>query len=187
VANSPEQPSKFALTDQDRDLLRKHLPFYEALASGARAPTTVSQEVFVKVVRGKLPAITPHEQAYLKFLKVSQSFGERSNPQAAAAMQPREAQRLSPEPEVGKAHQDPQPGPESPRAPADSPFAPLPPQEPPKMVGPASLKEVLGFDPYSEEPPRVYDASHPSDEESAGPSQGWYSREDYKKFHRRYP
>jgi hypothetical protein len=36
-------------------------------------------------------------------------------------------------------------------------------------------------------PRRVYEASHPSDEESAGPSPGWYSREDYKKFHRRYP
>ncbi len=48
-------------------LIRRHLPFYQALASGARAPATAAQRRFVAVARGEAEPQTEHEQAFLRW------------------------------------------------------------------------------------------------------------------------
>ena len=58
-----------------------------------------------------------------------------------------------------------------------------------RLIGPASAKEVLGYDPKCDEPPKYYDRDYTPEEVDAtnGPSESWYSREDYYKYHSRYP
>jgi uncharacterized protein YifE (UPF0438 family) len=58
-----------------------------------------------------------------------------------------------------------------------------------RTVGPASAKDIIGVNPHSEPPPEYYDTlAHPADRDpSDGPTESWYTREDYYKFHRRYP
>lgn len=46
-------------------LIRRHLPFYRALAEGARVPTTAAQRRFVAVARGEAEPRTDHERAFL--------------------------------------------------------------------------------------------------------------------------
>jgi hypothetical protein len=53
--------------DDDRRLLIAHFPFYRALDSGSRAPTTPAQRHFVAVCRGTAPPETDHERAYSRF------------------------------------------------------------------------------------------------------------------------
>ena len=48
-------------------LIRRHLPFYRALAEGARAPATAAQRRFVAVARGEAEPETEHEQAFLRW------------------------------------------------------------------------------------------------------------------------
>jgi uncharacterized protein YifE (UPF0438 family) len=48
-------------------LIRRHLPFYQALAAGARAPATAAQRRFVAVARGEAEAESEHERAYLRW------------------------------------------------------------------------------------------------------------------------
>ena len=55
------------LTQRERSLLRRHLVFYEALASGARVPNTAAQRHFVKVCGGVAEPDTQHEIAFLKY------------------------------------------------------------------------------------------------------------------------
>ncbi len=59
-----------SLTDTERELLKKHLKFYQSLDSGSRTPATQSQEKFVAVCEGKELQSTEHEIAYLKFKKL---------------------------------------------------------------------------------------------------------------------
>ena len=74
VATKPLPMKKHVtLSDEERALLKRWRPFYEELASGARAPSTVEQEHFVKVSRGLAVAETPHEKAYAKCLRVEAS------------------------------------------------------------------------------------------------------------------
>jgi len=48
-------------------LIRRHLPFYRALAEGARAPATAAQRRFVAVARGEAEPETEHERAFLRW------------------------------------------------------------------------------------------------------------------------
>lgn len=48
-------------------LIRCHLPFYRALAEGARAPATEAQRRFVAVARGEAEPRSEHEHAYLRW------------------------------------------------------------------------------------------------------------------------
>lgn len=45
-------------------LIRRHLPFYLALAEGRRAPATPAQRRFVAAARGEAPPLTEHERAF---------------------------------------------------------------------------------------------------------------------------
>jgi len=46
-------------------LIKRHLPFYRALAEGHRLPATPAQMRFVRVARGEVPPETEHERAFL--------------------------------------------------------------------------------------------------------------------------
>lgn len=48
-------------------LIRRHLPFYRALAEGARAPATAAQRRFVAAARGEVEPETEHEQAFARW------------------------------------------------------------------------------------------------------------------------
>lgn len=48
-------------------LIRRHLPFYRALAEGARLPRTDAQRRFVAVARGEAEPRTEHEHAFLRW------------------------------------------------------------------------------------------------------------------------
>jgi uncharacterized protein YifE (UPF0438 family) len=48
-------------------LIRRHLPFYQALAAGLRVPATAAQRRFVAVARGEAEAESEHERAYLRW------------------------------------------------------------------------------------------------------------------------
>ena len=58
-----------------------------------------------------------------------------------------------------------------------------------RLIGPASATEALGYDPKCDEPPKYYDRDYTPEEADAtnGPSESWYSREDYKQYYSRYP
>ncbi len=55
------------LTQRERSLLRRYLPFYEELASGERVPSTAAQKHFVEVCSGAADPGTEHEVAFLKY------------------------------------------------------------------------------------------------------------------------
>lgn len=55
------------LSEFEKELIYRWLPFYESLARGERAPTTPAQAHFVAVFRGQARAETEHEWAYLKY------------------------------------------------------------------------------------------------------------------------
>lgn len=56
-------------TPAEKDLLTRYGRWMEALASGAIAPTTPSQEQFVRAARGGAEPATDFERAWLKVLK----------------------------------------------------------------------------------------------------------------------
>ena len=56
------------------DLLAKHLPFYQSLLFGQRTPKSLAQVRFVKVARGELKPSTPHELAFVIYLKDSDTI-----------------------------------------------------------------------------------------------------------------
>ena len=58
----------------ERALVQKHLGFYRDLTTGVRRPTTTAQVRFLHVCSGQLEPSTPHEIAYVKFLKNSNRF-----------------------------------------------------------------------------------------------------------------
>lgn len=57
------------ISDQEDDLLRKHLPFYEDLELGIRKPESDAQHHFLAVVKGRATPRTAHEIAFLKHIK----------------------------------------------------------------------------------------------------------------------
>jgi uncharacterized protein YifE (UPF0438 family) len=58
------------LTEDEKELLRRYLPFYRALESGRRKPSTQAQEHFVAVCEGGTKAETQHELAYVKYMRL---------------------------------------------------------------------------------------------------------------------
>ena len=56
------------LTKREKDLIKRHLKFYEELASRERQPTTAEQEHFVAVLKGDQLPNTIHEVAFAKFI-----------------------------------------------------------------------------------------------------------------------
>jgi uncharacterized protein YifE (UPF0438 family) len=75
-------------------LIRRHLPFYQALASGARAPATPAQQRFVAVARGEAPPETEHEQAFSRWREAAaQADRALANEAAHARFMPDKAQR----------------------------------------------------------------------------------------------
>jgi uncharacterized protein YifE (UPF0438 family) len=85
-------------------LIRRHLPFYQALASGTRAPATAAQRRFVAVARGEAPAETEHERAYLRWREgvaradtaLAEEGRARFSPDARAAAEARLRLRRKP-------------------------------------------------------------------------------------------
>ena len=51
-----------------QELLEKYLPFYLALDSGKRQPSSEAQQRFVDVCRGEQKAVTEHEKTYLAYI-----------------------------------------------------------------------------------------------------------------------
>lgn len=64
-----------ALTDEDRSLLQRYLPFYRALETGQRLPATEAQDHFVAVCEGREKANTQHEVAYVKYMRLRPKRG----------------------------------------------------------------------------------------------------------------
>lgn len=65
--------TELRLSDEDRQLLLAHYPFYRALDTGERVPATEAQRRFVAVCSGATPS-TPHERAFTRlreFLRVT--------------------------------------------------------------------------------------------------------------------
>ena len=61
---------RIELTASEKELIEKWLWFYRELASGEREPTTIAQENFVSVTRGRRVAETEHERAYAKWMRL---------------------------------------------------------------------------------------------------------------------
>ena len=59
-----------ALTQEEQQLIEKYLRFYDELAEGVRRPMTRLQRRFVSVAHGERNPETPHEIAYLKYLRL---------------------------------------------------------------------------------------------------------------------
>jgi uncharacterized protein YifE (UPF0438 family) len=73
-------------------LIRRHLPFYRALAEGTRAPATAAQRRFVAVARGEAAPETEHEQAYRRWQEgVAQADRALANEAAHARFAPDKA------------------------------------------------------------------------------------------------
>ena len=69
MAEEPKEDG-VGLSSEEQALLAKHLDFYRALATGRRKTTTPAQEHFVEVTLGHTAAETPHEVAYMKYLRL---------------------------------------------------------------------------------------------------------------------
>ena len=70
-------------------LIRRHLPFYRALADGARTPATAAQARFVAVARGEMAPETEHEQAFARWRQgVAQADRALANEAAHARFSP---------------------------------------------------------------------------------------------------
>ena len=75
-------------------LIRRHLPFYQALASGARKPATPAQRRFVAVARGEAHPETEHEQAFARWQdRAAQADRALANEAAHARFTPDKEQR----------------------------------------------------------------------------------------------
>lgn len=103
-------------TEQEKELLRKHLDFYKDLDWGFLSPTTEDQEHFVAVCRGEKEPETEHEHAYTKYLakkqkakakKAAESAAEReAESQARTHTRKLAAQELKSERESGRSDDD---------------------------------------------------------------------------------
>jgi uncharacterized protein YifE (UPF0438 family) len=64
-------------------LIRRHLPFYLALAEGRRSPSTPAQRHFVAVARGEAPPRTEHEHAFVLWRRRAHRAAHALDTQAA--------------------------------------------------------------------------------------------------------
>lgn len=64
-------------TKKQIKLLARHLTFYEGLHAGTVPANTPEREHFLEVIRGEVEPATPHEEAYLKYLKGNKTRIER--------------------------------------------------------------------------------------------------------------
>jgi uncharacterized protein YifE (UPF0438 family) len=71
------------LTPHQSALVGRHYKFYRQLDLGERTPKTELQKQFVEVCRGRRPAVTPHEVAYMAF-KRSREKGAPEKPKSKA-------------------------------------------------------------------------------------------------------
>ena len=71
------------LTPNQSELIGRHYRFYRELDLGERTPKTELQKQFVEVCRGRKPAVTPHEIAYMAF-KRSREKGAPEKPKSKA-------------------------------------------------------------------------------------------------------
>jgi hypothetical protein len=60
--------SRYELTAEEQELLRKYSRFYRALETGTRVPKTEAQRHFVDMCAGRAVAETPHEKAWAKYI-----------------------------------------------------------------------------------------------------------------------
>lgn len=77
VANAVAEKNKgsggtveLALTAEEKTLIKTHLPFYVALATEERQPTTDAQRHFLAVCEGRASAETEHEVAFVKYMRL---------------------------------------------------------------------------------------------------------------------
>ena len=54
---------------KEADLIERNGFAYQELCNGNREPSTPTEEQFLKVMQGELPAETEHEKVWLKYLK----------------------------------------------------------------------------------------------------------------------
>lgn len=59
--------ASMTLTSDQLALIERYYTFYRQLDLGERTPKTELQRQFVEVCRGRKPAVTPHEIAYMEF------------------------------------------------------------------------------------------------------------------------
>lgn len=64
-------------------LIRRHLPFYLALAEGRRAPATPAQRRFVAAARGETTPQTEHEHAFALWRQRTTHVAQTLDAQAA--------------------------------------------------------------------------------------------------------
>jgi uncharacterized protein YifE (UPF0438 family) len=65
-----KQAEDIELTSDEEALLGKYLWFYRNLANGIRQPTTPEQRHFVQVSMERVAPESPHEIAYMKYLRI---------------------------------------------------------------------------------------------------------------------
>ncbi len=68
------------------ELIRRHLPFYRALAEGRRAPTTEAQRRFVAAARGEIAPTTEHERAFLLWRRRAETAARGLDAEASRAV-----------------------------------------------------------------------------------------------------
>lgn len=61
-----DEERRWQLTQEERELISRHLDFYRSLDNGERPPETEAQRHFVVVCRCRTKAETIHETAYFK-------------------------------------------------------------------------------------------------------------------------
>ena len=71
-----EATESIGLSSEEQALLSRHLNFYQSLATGRRKPGTIAQKHFVEVALGHAGAETPHEFAYIKYVRLLRSSTE---------------------------------------------------------------------------------------------------------------
>jgi uncharacterized protein YifE (UPF0438 family) len=77
-------------------LIRKHLPFYLALADGRRIPSTPAQRQFVAAARGETPPRTEHERAFALWRRRATRVTRALDAEAARASLIPDARRRAP-------------------------------------------------------------------------------------------
>ncbi|WP_237212997.1 DUF413 domain-containing protein [Falsiroseomonas oryziterrae] len=62
-----------ALTEREQALIERYGDFYRALNGGKRTPSTPEQVRFVAVCRGEADAVTEHEIAFTKYVRLERA------------------------------------------------------------------------------------------------------------------
>lgn len=61
------------LSPEEKELIKKHLQFYEDLDNSKRVATTEEQKQFMRVCSGDKRPTTVHERAYIKYRRLKNS------------------------------------------------------------------------------------------------------------------